>query len=32
VLAGRMRDPRVLAGTLAAIAGLFFALGRRSAR
>jgi uncharacterized protein len=32
VLAGRMRDPRVLAGTLAAVAGLFFALGRRSAR
>jgi carbon monoxide dehydrogenase subunit G len=32
VLAGRMRDPRVLAGTLAALAGLFFALGRRSTR
>jgi carbon monoxide dehydrogenase subunit G len=32
VLAGRMRDPRVLAGTLVAVAGLFFALGRRSAR
>jgi carbon monoxide dehydrogenase subunit G len=32
VLAGRMRDPRVLAGTLAAAAALFFALGRRSAR
>jgi carbon monoxide dehydrogenase subunit G len=32
VLAGRMRDPRVLAGTLAAIAAVFFALGRRSAR
>jgi carbon monoxide dehydrogenase subunit G len=32
VLAGRMRDPRVLAGTLAAVAALFFALGRRSVR
>jgi carbon monoxide dehydrogenase subunit G len=32
VLAGRMRDPRVLAGALVAIAALFFALGRRSAR
>jgi carbon monoxide dehydrogenase subunit G len=32
VLAGRMRDPRVLAGTLAAAAALFFALGRRSVR
>jgi carbon monoxide dehydrogenase subunit G len=32
VLAGRMRDPRVLAGTLAALAALFFALGRRSVR
>src|SRR5258705_3962090 len=32
VLAGRMRDPRVLAGTLLAVAGVFFALGRRSAR
>jgi carbon monoxide dehydrogenase subunit G len=32
VLAGRMRDPRVLAGTLAALAAHFFALGRRSVR
>jgi carbon monoxide dehydrogenase subunit G len=32
VLAGRMRDPRVLAGMLAAVAALFFALGRRSSR
>jgi carbon monoxide dehydrogenase subunit G len=32
VLAGRLSDPRVLAGTLAAVAVLFFTLGRRSAR
>jgi hypothetical protein len=32
VLAGRLRDPRVFAGTLAAVAALFYALGRRSAR
>jgi carbon monoxide dehydrogenase subunit G len=32
VLAGRMRDPRVLVGTLVAVAALFFALGRRSAQ
>jgi uncharacterized protein len=32
VLVGRLRDPRVLAGTLAALAALFFALGRRSVR
>jgi uncharacterized protein len=32
VIAGRLRDPRALIGVLAAIAALFFALGRRSAR
>jgi carbon monoxide dehydrogenase subunit G len=32
VVAGRMRDPRVLVATLVAVAAVFFALGRRSGR